>query len=133
MKFIKTTDDCYINSDKIDSFTVIKQFVPGKKFAHYSVIAHRESQYWSLKEFVCYPDDETQFDPKVEAQAWLDKLVSKINGEDRTNRAKLIEVAARVRSIAEDVRMSENSNDNYGYYCQLCDAADDIEIIADED
>ena len=80
-RFIKTADGSYINSDKIDSFTVIKHFAPGKKFAHYAVMANRESQYWSLKEFVCYPDDETQFDPKVEAQAWLDKLVSEINGD----------------------------------------------------
>lgn len=70
-RFIKTADGWYIDRDKIDSFTVAKYFDTDGKGAGYAVRAYIAGQSWRLKE--C----ETE----AEAQAWLDKFVSEINGD----------------------------------------------------
>ncbi|MBR0103594.1 MAG: hypothetical protein IJQ01_08885 [Selenomonadaceae bacterium] len=70
-RFIKTADGWYIDQSKIDAFTVAKYFDTDGKGAGYAVRAYRDGQRLRLKE--C----ETE----AEAQAWLDKLVSEINGD----------------------------------------------------
>lgn len=70
-RFIKTADGWYIDQSKIDSFAVAKYFDTDGEGAGYAACAYSYGQRWRLKE--C----ETE----VEAQAWLDKLVSEINGD----------------------------------------------------
>lgn len=69
-RFIKTADGWYIDQSKIDSFKVAKYSAGKGKGEGYAVCAYNDEQRWRLKE--C----ETE----AEAQAWLDKLVTKING-----------------------------------------------------
>lgn len=77
-RFIKTADGSYINSDKIDSFTVSKYFGTDGKGAGYAAYAYNYRQRWRLKEFVIKADET---EAKAQAEAWLDKFVSKINGD----------------------------------------------------
>ena len=70
MKCIKTADGWYINQNKIDSFNIMQ---PDEKRA--DVCAWIDETRWVLKRFSCDPKSTTQFDPKAEAQAWLDNLI----------------------------------------------------------
>lgn len=72
-RFIKTADGWYIDQSrhKIDSFTVAKYSTGKGKGECYAVCAYNYENRWLLKEF------ETE----AEAQAWLDKLVSELNGD----------------------------------------------------
>ena len=77
-RFIKTADGWYIDRDKIDSFTVAKYFDTDGKGAGYTVRAYIAGQSWRLKEFAIGADET---EAEAQAEAWLDKLVSKINGD----------------------------------------------------
>lgn len=82
MKFIKTADGWYIDQNKIDSFTVAKYFGTDGKGEGFAACAYIYGQRWRLKEFALDPSSATQFDPKAEAEAWLDKFIAKLNEDN---------------------------------------------------
>ncbi|MBO4779468.1 MAG: hypothetical protein J5497_02405 [Selenomonadaceae bacterium] len=77
MKFIKTADGWYINRDKTEGFTVRETKSKG-----FNVCAYIDESCWTLKTFLCDPKSTTQFDPKAEAQAWLDNLIAGLDKEE---------------------------------------------------
>ena len=67
MKFVKTCDGWYVDQTKIDSFSILEKNKP-KCFA---VVCFIDTQRYCLKEYK----------RKIDAQAWLDEFVGKLNAE----------------------------------------------------
>lgn len=77
MKFVKTIKGDYVNANFIKDIH-IDTLDDGSCY-----VAARVNWYCEmLKIFSCDPKSTTQFDPRAEAQAWLDNLVTKLNGEE---------------------------------------------------
>lgn len=87
MKFIKTADGWYIDQSQIDSLCIGESCEnmsdnAGAPIIKATVFAYSRGLRWRLKEFSCCPEDKTKFDSQAEAQAWLDKFVAELNGEN---------------------------------------------------
>ena len=77
MKFIKNSLGGYFNSTQVEVFYI--ESIPNL----YASVKARliNGDIYTLKDYETNPKSATQFDLKAEAQAWLDKLVCKINGD----------------------------------------------------
>lgn len=80
MKFIKAENGDYVNVETIEAFKITNSGIDGEVRPLKSfVIAYTHIGRCVLIEFSCDPKSTTQFDPKEEAQAWLDNLIAELN------------------------------------------------------
>lgn len=102
MKFIRTSGGQYINADLVRGFFVIPD---GDNDGGYIACAQMEYDpvvYEILKNFSCDPKSTTQFDPRAEAQGWLDNLVAELNGDIPSG--KNFDVFTNFQTIAIEIR-----------------------------
>lgn len=79
MKFIKNSLGGYFNLSQVEVF-----YIESTRFGNlYASVKARliNGDIYTLKDYELDPKSATQFDLKAEAQAWLDKFVSEINGD----------------------------------------------------
>lgn len=72
-KEIQTVDGEYIDVNRVDRFYISK-FCSGC----FEVKAVVDGCGYIIKSFSCDPYSSTQFDPAIEAQAWLDDFIKKL-------------------------------------------------------
>ena len=84
MKFIKTVDDGYIRTDRINNlYVLINDTSNLDRYGAANVMAVDDNnRVYRLKIYSRDPKSTTQFDPQEAAQAWLDNLVSELSKED---------------------------------------------------